>query len=111
VVKIRGYKKVLRIEVKTWSRNYWQELGRCISVDQFPDLKRKADVVVWCVTDADAIADSPAPVNILLAGWSTMGEISNASIRLTGFDNMRKVENYQLDESDLRGINDLFPTP
>ena len=84
VVKIRGYKKVLRIEVKTWSRDYWQELGRCISVDQFPDLKKKAEIVIWCVTYADAIADASTPVKVLLAGWSTMDEISKAPIQFTG---------------------------
>jgi hypothetical protein len=108
VVKIRGYNKVLRIEVKTWSRNYWQELGRCISVDQFPDLKKKADVVVWCVTDADAIADTPAPVKVLLVGWSKMDEVEKAPIQFTGLDNMRKVENYQLAETDLHDMGSFI---
>jgi len=108
VVKIRGYKKVLRLEIKTWSRDYWQELGRCISVDQFPDLKKKADVVIWCVTDADAIGDTPTPVKVLLVGWSTMDEIAKAPIKFTGLNHMRKVENYQLDESDLHEIDSLI---
>jgi hypothetical protein len=108
VVKIRGYKKVLRLEVKTWSRDYWQELGRCISVDQFPGLKKKADVVVWCVTDADAIADTAVPVKVLLAGWSTMDHISKAPVKFTGLDNMRKVKNYQLAETDLQETNSLI---
>jgi hypothetical protein len=108
VVKIRGYNKVLRVEVKTWSGNYWHDLGRCISVDQFPDLKRKADVVVWCVTDIDTPTDPPNPATILLAGWSTMDEISMAPIRLTGYDNMRKVENHQLGEAGLRDMRDLL---
>jgi hypothetical protein len=108
VVKIHGYKKILRLEVKTWSRDYWKDLGRCISVDQFPDLKKKADVVVWCVTDADAIAGTAAPIKILLAGWSTMDEISKAPIRLTGLDNMRKIQNHQQVESDLHEINSLM---
>jgi hypothetical protein len=107
VVKIRSYKKILRLEVKTWSKDYWQELGRCISVEQFPDLKKKADLVIWCVTDADAVADNTAPVKVLLAGWSTMDEISKAPIKFTGFDNMRKVENYQLAEADLHEMDSL----
>lgn len=107
VVKIRGYNKVLRLEVKTWSRDYWQELGRCISIDQFPDLKKKADVVVWCVTDADAISDSPTTVKVLLAGWTKMDEISKAPIQFTGLENMRKVKNYQLAESDLHEMSSL----
>lgn len=106
VVKIRGYRKVLRLEVKTWSREYWQALGRCISVDQFPDLKKKADVVVWCVADANTAMDAPAKV--LVAGWSTMDEISTAPIRFTGLDNMRKVENHQLAEAGLRAMGSLL---
>jgi hypothetical protein len=106
VVKIRGYKKILRIEVKTWSRDYWRDLGRCIAVEQFPDLKKKADVVVWCVTDANAAEDMP--LKVLLAGWSLMDEITNAPVKYTGLDNMRKVENHQLAEADLRGINSLL---
>lgn len=107
VVKIRGYKKILRIEVKTWSGIYWQDLGRCISVEQFPDLKKKADLVIWCVTDADAILDTPSPVKVTLVGWSTTDEISKAPIKFTGFDNMRRVENYQLAEADLHEIGCL----
>jgi hypothetical protein len=108
VIKIRGYGKILRVEVKTWSGNYWQGLGRCISVEQFPDLKKKADVVVWCVTDADAIAETPTPVKVLLAGWSSVDEIASAPVRLTGFDQMRRVENHQLDEAALHEINSLL---
>jgi hypothetical protein len=105
VVKLRGYKKILRLEIKTWSGDYWRELGRCISVDQFPDLKKKADVVVWCVADVNATTDAPAKV--LLAGWSTMDEIAKAPIRFTGLDNMRKVENHQLAETDLHEMSGL----
>jgi len=108
VVKINGYKKVLRLEVKTWSRNYWQDLGRCISVDQFPDLKKKADVIIWCVTDASGVLDKPVPVKVILAGWSKLDEVAKAPIRLTGLDHMRKVENYQLAETDLHEISSLL---
>jgi hypothetical protein len=107
VVKINGYKKVLRLEVKTWSCNYWLDLGRCISVDQFPDLKKKADVIVWCVTDASGVLDVSAPVKILLAGWSKMDEVVQSPVKLTGLDNMRKITNYQLAESNLHAVNSL----
>ena len=101
VVKISGYKKIARLEVKTWSKNYWLDLGRCIAVDQYPDLKRKADMIVWCVVDEISISDAPAPVMVLLAGWSKMDEVLSAPVKLTGLDNMRKVNNYQLAETDL----------
>jgi hypothetical protein len=107
VVKIKGYKKVVRLEVKTWSKNYWHNLGRCIAVDQYPNLKKKADIIVWCLVDEKQTLDTSAsaPVKVLLAGWSKMEEISNAPINLTGLDNMRKVNNYQLAEADLRDMN------
>jgi len=108
VVKINGYKKVLRLDVKTWSKNYWQDLGRCIAVDQYPDLKKKADVLVWCVTDASGVLDTPAPVKVILAGWSKLDEVLKAPIRLTGFDHMRKVENYQLNETDLHEMSSFI---
>ncbi len=104
VVKILGYRKIMRLEVKTWSGDYWPGLGRCISVDQFPDLKRKADVVIWCVTSPDA---ADAPVKVLLAGWSTIEDVSKAPIQSTGFDHMRKVRNHQLSEAGLRQMNEL----
>jgi hypothetical protein len=105
VVKINGYKKVLRLEVKTWSLNYWQDLGRCVAVEQYPVIKKKADRIVWCLVDLQNILDSPIPVKVLLAGWSKIEDILNAPIKLTGLDNMRKVNNYQLAESDLREMS------
>jgi hypothetical protein len=108
VVKIKGYKKVIRLEVKTWSSNYWLDLGRCVAVDQYPDIKKKADVIVWCLVDEKQILDTSMPVKILLAGWSKIEEVVNAPIKFTGQDNMRKVENYQLAESDLHEMSGLL---
>jgi len=108
VIKIKGYNKIARLEVKTWSLNYWTDLGRCIAVDQYPDLKKKADIIIWCLVDAKQVLNSPAPIKVLLAGWSKMDEVLNAPIKLTGKDNMRKVNNYQLNESDLREMSDLL---
>jgi hypothetical protein len=105
VVKVNRYKKVVRLEVKTWSKNYWQDLGRCIAVDQYPDMKKKADMIIWCQVDEKQILDVPAPVKILLVGWSKIEEVVNAPIKLTGLDNMRKVNNYQLAETDLHEMN------
>ncbi len=105
VVKVNRYKKVVRLEVKTWSKNYWQDLGRCVAVDQYPDMKKKADMIVWCLVDEKQIMDTPAPMKILLAGWSKIEEVVNAPIKLTGLDNMRKVNNYQLAETDLHEMN------
>jgi NAD(P)H-hydrate epimerase len=75
-------------------------------IERLISLAEKADVVVWCVVNANAAMDAPAKV--LLAGWSTMDEISKAPIQFTGLDNMRKVENYQLAESDLHEMGGLY---
>ena len=108
VVKINRYKKISRIEVKTWSHAYWQELGRCVSVDQYPVLKNKTDLIVWCLVheiDAKEMLGHPQPVKVMLAGWSKIEDVLNAPIKLTGLDNMRKVNNYQLAESDLHDMS------
>jgi len=105
VVKIKGHNKIARLEVKTWSLNYWQDLGRCIAVDQYPDMKKKADVIVWCLLDEKQILDASTPVKVILAGWSKIDEVLKAPIKLTGLDNMRKVNNYQLDETDLHDMS------
>lgn len=104
VVKVKNYSQVCRLEVKTWSAGYWADLGRCIAVDQYPTLQKKADLVVWCVlapVDMDQLTASPSPLVVSLAGWSTAAEISKAPIHATGSGGMRKVMNYQLDEKDL----------
>ena len=40
----------LRIDVKTWNIEHWDEMGRCISVDQIGKLEKKADAIVWCTS-------------------------------------------------------------
>jgi hypothetical protein len=65
-------------------------------------------MIVLCLVDFQNILDSLVPVNVLLAGWSKMDEILKAPIKLTGKDNMWKVNNYQLTESDLHEMSDFF---
>jgi hypothetical protein len=109
VIRVKGYRKVIRVEVKTWSGNYWVDLGRCIAVDQYPDLKKKADVIIWCLVDEKQFSNTSesAPVKVTLAGWSTIDEVPKATIKFTGLDNIRKVENYQLTESDLHEMKEF----
>jgi hypothetical protein len=107
VIKVRKYTKIYRLEIKTWSANYWQELGRCIAVDQYPILKKKADFIIWCVVNSTAVAEllkKPQSVLISLVGWSKINEIPNAPIKDTGTGEMRKVKNYQLAEEDIHPI-------
>jgi hypothetical protein len=49
--------------------------------------------------------DASAPVKVILAGWSKIDEVLKAPIKLTGKDNMRKVNNYQLAETDLHDMS------
>ncbi len=110
VVKVRGYSRIRRLEVKTWSENYWAELGRCIAMEQYPILKKKADIVIWCVVDHEYVERSvkmPGPGAVSLAGWSVVGKISEAPIHDTGTGGMRKVRNYQLTEDDLHPIHTI----
>ena len=110
VVKVRGYFRIRRLEVKTWSENYWAELGRCIAVEQYPILKKKADIVIWCVVNHEFVERAvkmPGPGAVSLAGWSVVGGISEAPIHDTGTGGMRKVRNYQLSEDDLRPIQTI----
>lgn len=114
VIKVRGYRDVCRVEVKTWDARYWAELGRCIAVDQYEKIKKKADQIVWCVAEADdfeALLKSPAPISIALMGWSWTADVVNAPVRLTGIDKMRKVGNYQLAEADLHLMSEYKVKP
>lgn len=108
VLKIKGYKKIIRIEVKTWSVNYWKELGRCIAVEQFSDLIKKSDIIIWCLTDIHDTPSDLASTIITLRGWSTINDIQNAPVKLTGLENMRKVKNYQVPETDLRDMTSFL---
>jgi len=112
VIKVKRYTKVCRLEVKTWDAKYWPELGRCISVEQYPDLKKKADIILWCVLDlknVETLLKTPEGLSVSLAGWSKVEVIVNASIKDTGIGGMRKVKNYQLLETDLRSMSAFVP--
>jgi hypothetical protein len=111
VIKIRKYTEICRLEVKTWEAKYWPELGRCISIEQYPDLKKKADIVLWCVIDlkdAEILLKNPQELSVSLIGWSKIGEITNAPVKDTGIGGMRRVKNYQLLEADLHSMSEFI---
>jgi|GEM_PF-1375629 len=108
VIKIKKYTEICRLEVKTWDVKYWPELGRCIAVDQYPVLKKKADVIIWCVIDLnhiETLLNNPEAVSVSLIGWSKIEEVMSAPIKDTGIGAMRKVKNYQLDETSLHAMS------
>jgi hypothetical protein len=92
-----------RIEVKTWSEEFWPTMGRCIAVDQFQKLRSKADLIIWCVSARDIEPN----MRIEIAGWNLVSDVPQAPQRLTGPPNARKVNNYQLDAPMLRQLKDL----
>ncbi len=111
VIKLKKYTNICRIEVKTWNVKYWTELGRCIAVNQYPDLKKKADLILWCTVDVDKmepLIKSPSTVPVMIMGWSKVEEIGNAPVKDTGTGAMRKVKNYQLDEADLHSMYEFM---
>ncbi len=70
----------LRLDVKTWSAAFWNDLGRCVAVNQLPVLERKADGIVWCVLHENASQPKDAwlaktSVRVALRGYSTLADI------------------------------------
>lgn len=103
-LEVQNTKRNLRIEVKTWHRQHWRDLGRCVAVKQREHLVHKADLIVWCVlaeTEATAL-----PVSI--AGWTPIEQVWEAPVRKTGTGTMRRVENYQLETAALCSLGRLI---
>ncbi len=92
-----------RIEVKTWNATFWQNLGRCIAVNQMPNIRAKADIVLWCITP-DGIASG---ISVEIAGWNTVAEIAQLPSVLTGPKGGRQVHNHQIPIDQGRPLADL----
>jgi hypothetical protein len=93
-----------RFDVKTWDERYWNEMGRCIAVNQLPKLKAKADGVVWCTSPAKL---EPG-ITVEILAWSTIDDIETAPKRMTGPAHRRQVYNHQLDPQTLRPLDTLL---
>ena len=91
-----------RIEVKTWKAQFWDDWGRCVSVGQLSSVKRKADLILWCVAD-EIESDTP---KIEFKGWSEVSDIDNLEPKMTGAEG-RQIHNYQFEESQLNSIETL----
>jgi hypothetical protein len=105
----------LRFDVKTWSAAFWNDLGRCAAVNQMPVLERKADGILWCVLHENASLSkdawlAKASVRVALRGYSTLADIRQSPVRLTGRPGMRQVRNHQVAEKDIRRLDALIPT-
>jgi hypothetical protein len=104
-------KEGFRVEVKTCSEPFWKKDGRSIRPDLLPAVRCKADVVLWCVShhaSAYRFDDvSPAITSIDIMGFSSVEDLCDMSLTLTGVDYGAKMENYQLPEPKIRGMETL----
>lgn len=95
-----------RVEVKTWSRAYWERLGRAVSAGQLAAVKERADVVWWMV-----VGEVPLDpykliwwegVDVALAGWSWVEDIEAAGVVAVGMPGREAKANYQVAAEALR---------
>jgi hypothetical protein len=108
-----GRASPMRLDVKTWSEVFWPDLGRCVAVNQLQALEHKADSILWCILHESArrpraIWQTLDAVRVSIAGYSTVSDIRQAPIRLTGRAGMPQVRNHQIAEQDLRPLDDLI---
>ena len=96
--------RIGRIEVKTWRDRFWDDLGRCVSVTQYPSIKRKADFIFWN-SIADPDAETP---QVTFRGWCKVSQFDKAKevIHTTGFP-QREIRNLQLPQSKLLPVEKL----
>lgn len=94
----------IRLEVKTWTNDYWTDWGRCIAVGQLTALQQKSDCVLWL---SATTAENTSVV--FFHGWSTLSDIAEAPIRWTG-PSGRQVKNHQLELKSLRDVSELLET-
>lgn len=101
-LEIVGNENRIRVEVKTWSNRFWDDLGRCVAVGQYHSISNKADIVIWCTSPDNLQQD----ISISIQGYSTMKDIIKAPAKYTGYN--RLVHNYQVDAKNLRSIEQLL---
>ena len=88
----------VRVEVKTWDANTWDEMGRCVTPQQLPALRRKADAIVWCSVNGSEVA---------IHGWSSLADVEARPVILTGPAH-HPVANHQVPIDLLRSLDGLF---
>ena len=98
-----GVPPAQRIEVKTWNAAFWQNLGRCVAVNQMPNIRAKADIVIWCITP-DSIASG---ASVTIAGWNTVAAIAQLPPIWTGPVGGRQVHNHQVPVEQVRPLGEL----
>ncbi|CAB4547498.1 unannotated protein [freshwater metagenome] len=94
-----------KLDVKTWNENFWDLWGRCISVNQYPALAKKATHIIWCTSNAKVEMDE---WKVVIRGWNNVSDISGFQKLWTGPEG-KKVYNFQALESQLLQIQKLVP--
>lgn len=95
---------MFRADVKTWSAQYWADMGRCVAFGQVQKLAAKADLIIWCVSEPRLQPNMAVQVR----GWNSIADVEAAPRRLTGPATGRKVDNLQIDESEIRSLTRLI---
>jgi hypothetical protein len=88
-------------DVKTWSPEYWDLLGRCVTPRQLETKFARCDGVIWAVGIIDL-----DPIRVGIMGWSSVSDIRAAPIRMTG-PSGRQIANHQIETEDLRPLSSL----
>jgi hypothetical protein len=88
----------IRVEVKTWDEQWWEGMGRCVTPQQLPALRRKADAIIWCSVDGNKVT---------LHGWSTLDDVEAQPVVLTGPAH-HPVANHQVPTDRLRPFAELL---
>lgn len=104
---IETFEPFMRLEVKTWSRAFWAEYGRCVAASQLKTVEGKADRIVWLVADVPQYTDGLRRLTVEVAGWNFVTDITELEPRLTGLTGKRQVLNYQLRPDELRRMEDF----
>ncbi len=102
-----GDTRIVRIEVKTWSSDWWQTFGRCIAVRQMRQVRAKADIVIWCASTPYSDLAQRETGNVNIAGWNTPAEIARIEPTLTGRPGQDPVRNHQVPMEQVRPLDEL----
>lgn len=96
--------RLRRLDVKTWDVQHWNDLGRCVAVDQLEKLNAKSEGVVWCHSPT-VLAPG---VSVEIVGWSTIADIRAAPVKWTGPSGGRQVNNHQVEAPSVRSTDSLI---
>ena len=105
----------LRIEIKSLSSTpgAWDQLGRCVPVEQIDQVVKKSDVVMWCfVTPClDLVTNWHHGVDILgtavIKGWNKPTEVASTKPTQTSWSGQRQVLNHQIPVAQVRPLDQL----